>query len=298
MKKKILIINGPNLNLLGQREDDIYGKDTLENIKNASETKGKSLDLTIDFFQSNNEGEIINKLHEVEEVYDGLIINPAAYTHSSIAILDSLRAINKPKIEIHLSNIYSREEYRKKSITSEGVNGLICGFGTNSYILGIEAIAKLIYNWHKVMTKIDKTDIQNINLIIKETNLKGVSKVKIKKNNYEIEITSDSISQGNQISQVIDRPNEKNEKSESVEEIDNENIVKSPMVGVAYLSADPNSAPYIKIGQHVKAGDTLLLIEAMKTFNEIKAPRSGIIKKIVVLNSQPVEYGDTLIIFE
>jgi|TARA_B100001029_G_C15015881_1_gene427298 acetyl-CoA carboxylase biotin carboxyl carrier protein len=148
------------------------------------------------------------------------------------------------------------------------------------------------------MTKIDKTDIQNINLIIKETNLKGVSKVKIKKNNYEIEITSDSISQGNQISQVIDRPNEKNEKSESVEEIDNENIVKSPMVGVAYLSADPNSAPYIKIGQHVKAGDTLLLIEAMKTFNEIKAPRSGIIKKIVVLNSQPVEYGDTLIIFE
>ena len=298
MKKKILIINGPNLNLLGQREDDIYGKDTLENIKNASETKGKSLDLTIDFFQSNNEGEIINKLHEVEELYDGLIINPAAYTHSSIAILDSLRAINKPKIEIHLSNIYSREEYRKKSITSEGVNGLICGFGTNSYILGIEAIAKLIYNWLKVMTKIDKTDIQNINLIIKETNLKGVSKVKIKKNNYEIEITSDSISQGNQISQVIDRPNEKNEKSESVEEIDNENIVKSPMVGVAYLSADPNSTPYIKIGQHVKAGDTLLLIEAMKTFNEIKAPRSGIIKKIVVLNSQPVEYGDTLIIFE
>ena len=146
MKKKILIINGPNLNLLGQREDDIYGKDTLENIKNASETKGKSLDLTIDFFQSNNEGEIINKLHEVEELYDGLIINPAAYTHSSIAILDSLRAINKPKIEIHLSNIYSREEYRKKSITSEGVNGLICGFGTNSYILGIEAISKLIYN--------------------------------------------------------------------------------------------------------------------------------------------------------
>ena len=146
MKKKILIINGPNLNLLGQREDDIYGKDTLENIKNASETKGKSLDLTIDFFQSNNEGEIINKLHEVEELYDGLIINPAAYTHSSIAILDSLRAINKPKIEIHLSNIYSREEYRKKSITSEGVNGLICGFGANSYILGIEAIAKLIYN--------------------------------------------------------------------------------------------------------------------------------------------------------
>ena len=102
--------------------------------------------MQFDFFQSNNEGEIINKIQEVEKNYHGLIINPAAFTHSSIAILDALRAINKPKIEIHLSNIYAREEYRKKSITSEGVDGLICGFGGNSYILGIEAIAKLIYN--------------------------------------------------------------------------------------------------------------------------------------------------------
>ena len=145
MNKKILIVNGPNLNLLGQREDNIYGKETLENIKTACQNKSKLIDIDIDFFQSNNEGEIINKLHEVEKFYDGLIINPAAYTHSSIAILDSLRAISKPKIEVHLSNIYSREEYRKKSITSEGVNGLICGFGSNSYILAIEAISKLIY---------------------------------------------------------------------------------------------------------------------------------------------------------
>jgi len=144
--KKIIIINGPNLNLLGQREDDIYGKDSLDDIKKNCEKKGNELRLEISFYQSNNEGEIINKLHEVVKNYDGLIINPAAFTHSSIAILDSLRAINKPKIEIHLSNIYSREEYRKKSITSEAVDGLICGFGGNSYILGIEAVAKLIYN--------------------------------------------------------------------------------------------------------------------------------------------------------
>ena len=143
--KKIIIINGPNLNLLGQREDDIYGKNTLEDIKKICENKGKTRNLEIDFYQSNNEGELINKIQEVAEIYDGLIINPAAFTHSSIAILDSLRAINKPKIEIHLSNIYAREEYRKKSITSEGVNGLICGFGPNSYILGIDAIANLIY---------------------------------------------------------------------------------------------------------------------------------------------------------
>ena len=146
MKKKILIVNGPNLNLLGQREELIYGKETLEDIKNNCEKYSSKLNLIIDFYQFNNEGEIIDKLHEVDKIYDGLIINPAAYTHSSIAILDSLRAIKKPKIEIHLSNIYAREDYRKKSITSEGVNGLICGFGSNSYILGIEAIYKLIYN--------------------------------------------------------------------------------------------------------------------------------------------------------
>ena len=144
--KKIIIINGPNLNLLGHRENDIYGKETLVDIQKNCENKGIEKNLKITFFQSNNEGEIINKLHEVEANYDGLIINPAAFTHSSIAILDSLRAIKKPKLEIHLSNIYSREEYRKKSITSEGVDGMICGFGGNSYILGIEAIAKLIYN--------------------------------------------------------------------------------------------------------------------------------------------------------
>ncbi len=143
--KKILIINGPNLNLLGNREDDIYGKDSLEKIKSDCEKKGTEKKLEIDFFQSNNEGEIIDKIHEVNNKYEGIIINPAAFTHSSIAILDSLRAISKPKIEIHLSNIYSREEYRKKSITSEGVDGLICGFGGNSYLLGIEAISKLIY---------------------------------------------------------------------------------------------------------------------------------------------------------
>ena len=143
--KKILIINGPNLNLLGNREDDIYGKDSLDKIKSDCEKKGIDKNLEINFFQSNNEGEIIDKIHEVNDKFDGLIINPAAFTHSSIAILDSLSAINKPKIEIHLTNIYAREEYRKKSITSEGVHGLICGFGGNSYLLGIEAICKLIY---------------------------------------------------------------------------------------------------------------------------------------------------------
>ena len=149
------------------------------------------------------------------------------------------------------------------------------------------------------MTKIDKTDIENIKLIIKETKIGNVSNFKIKKGDYEIEISSQSLNAPNIISEAKPQISQQNsEEKTKVENIKEENIVKSPMVGVAYLSVDPNSPPYVKIGQHVKAGDILLLIEAMKTFNEIKAPKSGVIKKIVALNSQPVEFGDHLIIFE
>ncbi len=142
--KKIIIINGPNLNLLGNREKDVYGEISIQEIENQSKKRCDELNLELSFFQSNNEGEIINHIQSAEKEYDGLIINPAAFTHTSVALLDALRALSKPKIEIHLSNIYNREEYRRKSITSEGVNGLICGFGFWSYILAIEAINNMI----------------------------------------------------------------------------------------------------------------------------------------------------------
>ena len=149
------------------------------------------------------------------------------------------------------------------------------------------------------MTKIDKTDIDNIKLIIKETKIGNLSHFKIKKGDYEIEISSEQINKSFNFAENKPKKIEKKlENKNEIESINEENIVKSPMVGVAYLSADPNSPPYVKTGQHVKAGDILLLIEAMKTFNEIKAPKSEVIKKIVALNSQPVEFGDHLIIFE
>jgi len=149
------------------------------------------------------------------------------------------------------------------------------------------------------MPKISKIDLENISLIKKEFKLKNLNTIKIKKGDYEIEIsTSNSIS--NPINTPIEIKDNQNEeiKENSKTTSKSENIVKSPMVGLAYLSADPSSPPYIKIGQHVKQGDTLLLIEAMKTFNEVKAPITGIVKEIIVLNSQPVEFGDDLIIFE
>ena len=149
------------------------------------------------------------------------------------------------------------------------------------------------------MSKIDKTDIDNIKLITAETKISKITKIKIKKGDYEIELSAESEKINNAITNEVQKTHQKKSEEKIIEEnLNQENVVKSPMVGVAYLSADPNTPPYVKVGQHVKAGDILLLIEAMKTFNEIKAPKSGVIKKIVALNSQPVEFGDNLIIFE
>tara|TARA_B100001250_G_C19264255_1_gene556240 strand:- start:35 stop:481 length:447 start_codon:yes stop_codon:yes gene_type:complete len=148
------------------------------------------------------------------------------------------------------------------------------------------------------MAKIDKTDLENIKIISKEAKLKNITSIKIKKGNYEIEISSLSNLPKKEIVQFNETKVKEQSNQNTKDEVNNENIVKSPMVGVAYLSADPNSPPFVKVGQHVKQGDTLLLIEAMKTFNEVRAPKSGVIKKIEVLNSQPVEFGDNLIFFE
>ena len=145
MSKKIEIINGPNINLLGKREPDIYGDLTLENINKEIEDYAKELNLKTLFFQSNIEGEIVNKIQDSVES-NGIIINAAAFTHTSVAILDALSILKIPKIEIHLSNIYKREEFRQKSLISKSVDGIICGFGFESYIYAVDAIDKMIKN--------------------------------------------------------------------------------------------------------------------------------------------------------
>jgi 3-dehydroquinate dehydratase II len=143
---KILIINGPNLNILGNREKKFYGDTSLEKIESLCIEQCKKYKMECTFFQSNHEGELIDKIHSAEKDFDGIIINPAAYTHTSIALLDALKSTSKPKIEIHISNIYAREDYRRKSITSESVNGVICGFGDKGYVLAIDAMKNLIYS--------------------------------------------------------------------------------------------------------------------------------------------------------
>jgi 3-dehydroquinate dehydratase II len=139
--KKVLIINGPNLNLLGIREKGVYGNETLEDIAVKCMEEAKKLGMELDFVQSNHEGEIIDKIHSTRNIYDVLIINPGAYTHYSIAIRDAIKSVEVPSIEVHLSNIHAREEFRSKSVIAPVCVGQISGFGGNSYIAAMHAAA-------------------------------------------------------------------------------------------------------------------------------------------------------------
>ncbi len=142
--KKIIIINGPNLNLLGEREQSQYGKITFNNLENICLNESKKTGVKVHFFQSNIEGEIVTKIQNARKEFDGIIINAAGYSHTSVSIRDALDIFKKPIIELHISNIYKREEFRQKSLISGIVNGIICGLGSNGYILAINAMHDLL----------------------------------------------------------------------------------------------------------------------------------------------------------
>ena len=146
MNQKILVINGPNLNLLGTREKEKYGKSSLEDIKKKCEGHAKKLGLNIEFKQSNVEGEIVNFIQEARKKYDGIIINAGGYTHTSVAVLDALLAVKKPTIELHITNIYKREDFRHKSLISKAADGIICGLGADGYVMALDGIKKIINN--------------------------------------------------------------------------------------------------------------------------------------------------------
>jgi len=144
--KNIIIINGPNINLLGEREQSQYGSITYEELKNKCLKYSKDIGVNIEFTQSNIEGEIVTIIQKAKEKYDGLIINAGGFTHTSVAIRDALVVLKKPSIELHISNIYKREEFRHKSMISDVVTGIICGLGTKGYILAINAMHELLKN--------------------------------------------------------------------------------------------------------------------------------------------------------
>jgi 3-dehydroquinate dehydratase-2 len=144
MKHKILILNGPNLNMLGAREPEIYGSDTLEGIGMACQHKGQTLGMSVDFRQSNEEGKLVSWIQAAAADFSGIVLNAAAYSHTSIAILDALRAADLPVIEVHLSNVYRRESFRSHSYVSQAALGVICGLGSQGYLLALDALAKIL----------------------------------------------------------------------------------------------------------------------------------------------------------
>ena len=146
MSNNIIIINGPNLNLLGSREESQYGTTTYEKLKDKCTDKAKELGINLVFYQSNIEGEIVNIIQQSLKKYDGIIINAAAFTHTSVAIRDALSIFKKPIIELHISNIYKRENFRHKSLISGVVTGIICGLGINGYILAINSMHEILKN--------------------------------------------------------------------------------------------------------------------------------------------------------
>ena len=141
--KKVLVINGPNLNFLGRRQNYIYGNETLDEINDYIKLEGEKISISVDFYQSNHEGEIINKIYNEFENYDGFVINAGAFTHYSYAIYDAILSVDKIFIEVHLSNIFSREDFRKRSVTSEACLGQICGLGKHSYVLALYALREI-----------------------------------------------------------------------------------------------------------------------------------------------------------
>lgn len=144
MGTSVLIINGPNLNLLGTREPDIYGHLTLKDIEQACEEKAGLIGMDIEFFQSNHEGELLDKIHQSRETCSGIILNAGAFTHTSVALHDALKAVGLPCIEVHLSNTFAREDFRHHSFISPVAHGVICGFGADSYLLALEAIKNIL----------------------------------------------------------------------------------------------------------------------------------------------------------
>ena len=146
MNNKIIIINGPNLNLLGEREQSLYGSVTFDKLKEKCLKKSSELKIDAEFFQSNIEGEIVTKIQDSRKNFDGMIINAAGFTHTSVAIRDALDIFKKPIIELHISNIYKREEFRHKSLISEVVSGGIFGLGPEGYILAIISLEKILKN--------------------------------------------------------------------------------------------------------------------------------------------------------
>ena len=226
------------------------------------------------------------------------MINPAGYTTTSIALMDALLAVELPVIEVHVTNIHRREEFRQHSYVSKAAVGVICGLGIRGYSLALTALAEDPDEANETMSRLplDPDAIRALAAILHET---GLTEIEIAEKDSRIRVVRTAVAAGRRLP-CIAPARRLLRRRRLVEEDERRTQAPclSPMVGVAYLSPEPGAPAFVTPGQVVAAGQTLLLIEAMKTFNQIRAPKAGTVARILVSNGVPVEYGEALMILE
>ena len=331
MPKPIFVLNGPNLNLLGVREPHIYGTTTLDEVRDRTAARAQTLGFSIDFRQSNHEGVLIDWVQAARTDASALVINPAGLGHTSIALLDALKALTIPIVECHLSNPAARESFRRHTYVSLAATGQVTGFGAVSYELAVEAAARLAQGPStapspsqgaemsdpKVTTElgekpkapadpIDTRLVRRLADILKDT---GLTQIEVERGDLKIrvarELTAAPVyatapmapppTAAPAPAPVVAAPVAAAAPAPAVRAGD---LVKSPMVGTVYLQPQPGADAFVKVGDTVAQGQTLMIIEAMKTMNPVPAPRAGKVVELLVGDSQPVEFGEPLIVIE
>ena len=270
-KPLILVMHGPNLNLLGTREPEHYGRVTLSDINMSLARMAETAGVELEAFQSNHEGALIERIHAArEQGVRAIIINPAAYTHTSVALRDALAAVAIPFVEVHLSNVHAREPFRHHSYFSD-------------LAIGVMDLRKL----KKLIDLVQESGISELEVT------EGEEKVRIAKHYGAVAAAPQQyyappppVALGAPVASSVNLDDE--------DELPEGHIVKSPMVGTFYRSPSPGADAFVQIGQTVKQGETICIIEAMKLLNEIEADASGVIKAILVENGEPVEFGEPL----
>ena len=281
-KFRILLLNGPNLNMLGTREPEKYGTLKLSEIVNRLESEASALNVALDHLQSNAEFALIDRIHQAKDTVDYILINPAAFTHTSVAIRDALLAVSIPFIEIHLSNVHAREPFRHHSYLSDIASGVICGLGADGYSYALQLVEE-----------------------------SGISELEISEGEESVRISRAAPNAGYPVMQqayaapmmqaqapVAAAPAAAAQADAPAKAEISGHIVRSPMVGTFYRTPSPDAKAFVEVGQKVNVGDTLCIVEAMKMMNQIEADKSGVVKAILIESGQPVEFDEPLVVIE
>jgi len=291
-KFRILLLNGPNLNMLGSREPEKYGSLTLAEIVNRLTAEAEALNVTLDHLQSNAEFALIDRIHQAKDSVDYILINPAAFTHTSVAIRDALLAVSIPFIEIHLSNVHAREPFRHHSYLSDVASGVICGLGADGYSYALQTAVKRLSQ--KLIELVEESGISELEISEGEESVRisraaPAASYPVMQQAYAAPIAQP---QAPAAAAPAAAP-----AAEAKAEISG-HIVRSPMVGTFYRTPSPDAKAFVEVGQKVNVGDTLCIVEAMKMMNQIEADKAGVVKAILIESGQPVEFDEPLVVIE